>query len=33
LDEGTKEFIPHSPPRKMATCAPPSYIIPNDVEG
>jgi hypothetical protein len=29
----TKEFILHSPPRKMAMCAPPSYIIPNDVEG
>jgi hypothetical protein len=33
LDEETGEFSPHSPPRKMATRAPPAYIIPNDVEG
>jgi hypothetical protein len=33
LDEEKKEFSPHSPPRKMATRAPPAYIIPNDVEG
>jgi hypothetical protein len=32
LDEEAKEFTPHSPPRKMATRAPPTYIIPNDVE-
>jgi anion-transporting ArsA/GET3 family ATPase len=32
-DEETKEFSPHSPPRKMAMRAPPAYIIPNDVEG
>jgi hypothetical protein len=32
LDEETEEFSPHSPPRKMATRAPPAYIIPNDVE-
>jgi hypothetical protein len=32
-DEETKEFSLHSPPHKMATCAPPAYIIPNDVEG
>jgi hypothetical protein len=31
-DEETEEFTPHSPPRKMATCGPPTYIIPNDVE-
>jgi hypothetical protein len=32
-NEETEEFNLHSPPRKMATRAPPSYIIPNDVEG
>jgi hypothetical protein len=32
FDEETEEFSPHSPPRKMATRAPPAYIIPNDVE-
>jgi hypothetical protein len=32
-DEETEEFRPHSPPRKMTTCAPPIYIIPNEVEG
>jgi hypothetical protein len=32
-DEETEEFSPHSPPRKLATRAPPAYIIPNDVEG
>jgi hypothetical protein len=31
-DEETEEFSPHSPPRKMATRAPPAYVIPNDVE-
>jgi hypothetical protein len=31
-DEETEEFTPHSPPRKMATCAPPIYIVPNDIE-
>jgi hypothetical protein len=33
LDEETEEFSPHSPLRKMATSAPPAYIILNDVEG
>jgi hypothetical protein len=33
FDEETEEFRPHSPPRKMATRAPPAYIIPNDVDG
>jgi hypothetical protein len=33
FDEETEEFSPHSPPHKMATRAPPTYIIPNDVEG
>jgi hypothetical protein len=33
LDEETEEFNPHSPPHKMATRAPPAYVIPNDVEG
>jgi hypothetical protein len=33
LDDETEEFSLHSPPRKMATRAPPAYIIPNDVEG
>jgi hypothetical protein len=32
LDEEAKEFTPHSPPCKMATRAPPTYVIPNDVE-
>jgi hypothetical protein len=32
LDEETEEFTPHSLPRKMATHAPPIYVIPNDVE-
>jgi hypothetical protein len=31
-DEETEEFTPHSPACKMATRAPPTYIIPNDVE-
>jgi hypothetical protein len=31
-DEETEEFSLHSPPHKMATHAPPAYIIPNDVE-
>jgi hypothetical protein len=32
-DEETEEFSPHSPPCKMATRAPPAYIVPNDIEG
>jgi hypothetical protein len=28
--EGTKEFTPASPPRNMATYAPPVYVIPNN---
>jgi hypothetical protein len=32
-DEETEEFSPHSAPRKLATRAPPTYIIPIDVEG
>jgi hypothetical protein len=28
--EEMEEFTPTSPPRKMATCAPPVYIIPNN---
>jgi hypothetical protein len=28
--EETKEFTPASPPRKMATCAPQVYVIPNN---
>jgi hypothetical protein len=32
-DEETEEFSPHSAPRKLATRAPPAYIIPIDVEG
>jgi hypothetical protein len=32
-DEETEEFSLHSSPRKIATRAPPAYIIPNDVEG
>jgi hypothetical protein len=31
-DEETEEFTPHSLPHKMATRAPPTYVIPNDVE-
>jgi hypothetical protein len=31
-DEEIEELTPHSPPRKMATRAPPTYVIPNDVE-
>jgi hypothetical protein len=27
-----EEFSPHSPPRKMATRAPPAYILPNNIE-
>jgi hypothetical protein len=29
-NEETEEFIPTSPPRKMATRAPPVYVIPNN---
>jgi hypothetical protein len=29
-EEETKKFTQTSPPRKMATCAPPVYIIPNN---
>jgi hypothetical protein len=29
-DEETKESTPASPPRMMATCAPPVYVIPNN---
>jgi hypothetical protein len=32
LDEETKECSPHLPPHRMATRAPPAYVIPNDVE-
>jgi hypothetical protein len=32
FEEATEEFTPTSPPRKMATCAPPVYIIPNNDE-
>jgi hypothetical protein len=32
-DEETEEFSLHSPPRKMAARAPPTYIIPKDVKG
>jgi hypothetical protein len=28
--EEMEEFTPTSPPRKMVTCAPPVYIIPNN---
>jgi hypothetical protein len=31
-DEETEEFTLHSLPRKMATRASPTYVIPNDVE-
>jgi hypothetical protein len=31
-DEEIEEFSPHSLPHKMATHAPPTYIILNDVE-
>jgi hypothetical protein len=30
FEEETEEFTPASPPRKMATCAPSFYIIPNN---
>jgi hypothetical protein len=30
LDEETEEFTPASPPRKMATRAPPVYVILNN---
>jgi hypothetical protein len=33
LDKETKGFSPHSLPHKMATHAPPAYVIPNVVEG
>jgi hypothetical protein len=33
LDEEAEEFSSHSSPCKMATRPPPTYIIPNDVEG
>jgi hypothetical protein len=29
-NEETEEFTPASPPRKMATRAPPVYVIPNN---
>jgi hypothetical protein len=29
-EEETEEFNPASPPRNMATCAPPVYVIPNN---
>jgi hypothetical protein len=32
-DEEIEEFTPHSPPQRMATRAPPVYIIPNVVQG
>jgi hypothetical protein len=32
-DEETEQYSLHSLPHKMATRAPPAYIIPNDVEG
>jgi hypothetical protein len=32
-DEEPEEFSLHSLPRKLATHAPPLYVIPNDVEG
>jgi hypothetical protein len=32
-DEETEEFSPHSLPCKMATRAPPAYVIPNDIKG
>jgi hypothetical protein len=31
-DEGTEEFSLHSLPHRLATRAPPVYVIPNDVE-
>jgi hypothetical protein len=31
-NEEIEEFSPHSPPCKLATRAPPAYVIPNDVE-
>jgi hypothetical protein len=30
-NEEAEEFSPHSPPRKIAKLAPPTYVIPNDV--
>jgi hypothetical protein len=30
LSEETEKFTPASPPRKMATCAPPVYVVPNN---
>jgi hypothetical protein len=33
LNDEIEEFSLHSPPRKMATRAAPTYVIPNDVEG
>jgi hypothetical protein len=33
LDEETEEFNLHSPPHKLATRAPPAYVVSNDVEG
>jgi hypothetical protein len=30
FDEETEEFTPTSPPRMMATRAPPVYVIPNN---
>jgi hypothetical protein len=33
LDEEPEEFSLHSLPRKLATHAPPAYVIPIDVEG
>jgi hypothetical protein len=32
-DDETKEFTLASPPRQMATHAPPVYIIPNNDDG
>jgi hypothetical protein len=29
-EEEIEEFTPASPPRKMATCAAPVYVIPNN---
>jgi hypothetical protein len=29
-NEETEEFTLASPPRKMVTCAPPVYVIPNN---
>jgi hypothetical protein len=30
FDEELEEFTPSSPPHRMATCAPPIYVIPNN---